>query len=158
MSTLEVKAIQAPTGYDLQMPAGSVIQFASKNLIDTFISTSSTYATTHLTIDFTPKFANSTILVQWFGSVYFDAVADHGRGQIRKDGNELTTANQKYNQHDLLAYLSTTYARGGVMSGFWAGDAGSTSQATYAYYMKSGSGSTVQIYKNSGISITEIAG
>ena len=26
MSTLEVKAIQAPSGFDLQMPAGAVLQ------------------------------------------------------------------------------------------------------------------------------------
>ena len=32
MSTLEVKAIQAPTGYDLVMPAGAIIQTVSADI------------------------------------------------------------------------------------------------------------------------------
>ncbi len=141
-----------------QMPTGSVIQFVSKNLTSTWNTTSQTYITTDLTIDFTPKFANSTILVQIFGSSHFQA-ANHGKGQIRKDGNIITgTTNQEYDNDDLLAYMSATTPRGQLEGGFWAGDAGSTSTATYAYYVKSGSGDLFYWYRNRGISVTEIRG
>ena len=63
MSTLEVKSIQAPTGYDLQMPAGSVLQVVNATYdIDT-TTTSGSYIDTGLTATITPKFASSKIIV-----------------------------------------------------------------------------------------------
>ena len=65
MSTLEVKAIQAPTGYDLQMPAGHIIQTVSATKTDIF-STSSTSAfvdVTGLTASITPSSASNKIYV-----------------------------------------------------------------------------------------------
>jgi len=135
------------------LPTGSVVQFVSKNLSHTWSTTSTTYVTTDLTIDFTPKFANSTILVQFFGSTHFEA-SNHGKGQIRKDGATISN----YAEDDLLAYLNTTDKRGQLEGGFWAGDAGSTLPATYAYYVKSNTGDPFYFYRNSGISVTEIRG
>ena len=64
MSTLEVKAIQAPTGYDLQMPAGSILQVIHR-LDPTVLETSSTtFADTTCFATITPKFTSSKILVQ----------------------------------------------------------------------------------------------
>jgi len=63
MSTLEVKAIQAPTGFDLQMPAGHIIQVVNAKT-NTQVTMSSTSLTdTGLTATITPKFASSKILV-----------------------------------------------------------------------------------------------
>ena len=65
MSTLEVKGIQAPSGYDLQMPAGNIIQVVQGSAT-TQVSNSSTTAFieyTQLSTSITPKFANSKILV-----------------------------------------------------------------------------------------------
>ncbi len=42
MSTLEVKAIQAPTGYDLDMPAGHIVQVVSSTLSSTVAITTNT--------------------------------------------------------------------------------------------------------------------
>ena len=43
MSTLEVKAIQAPTGFDLQMPAGHIVQTVQSTYATQTSSTSSSF-------------------------------------------------------------------------------------------------------------------
>ena len=64
MSTLEVKAIQAPTGFDLQMPAGAVIQVVSTTGGGSDISTTSTsYVASGIQASITPQSANSKIMV-----------------------------------------------------------------------------------------------
>ena len=63
MSTLEVKAIQAPTGYDLDMPAGAVVQVVNATYDVEATTTSGSYIDTGLTATITPKFASSKILV-----------------------------------------------------------------------------------------------
>ena len=63
MSTLEVKAIQAPTGYDLDMPAGHILQIVQDTHGAEQNSTSTTFADTGLTATITPKFASSKILI-----------------------------------------------------------------------------------------------
>ena len=67
MSTLEVKAIQAPTGYKLAMPAGHILQTVSTTKTDTWTySASSTgYSdVTGLAATITPTSSSSKILVQ----------------------------------------------------------------------------------------------
>jgi hypothetical protein len=63
MSTLEVKAIQAPTGYDLDMPAGHIVQTVSNTYSTQVNNNTSSYADTGLTGTITPKFATSKVLV-----------------------------------------------------------------------------------------------
>ena len=63
MSTLEVKAIQAPTGYDLDMPAGHIIQTVSSTYSTALNTTSSSYSDTGLSATITPKFSTSKILI-----------------------------------------------------------------------------------------------
>ncbi len=63
MSTLEVKAIQAPTGFDLQMPAGHILQVVHGSYGSSVHSSSSTYADTGLTLNITPSSTSSKILV-----------------------------------------------------------------------------------------------
>ena len=46
MSTLEVKAIQAPSGFDLQMPAGHILQTVSTTYNTQTNIASSTYTAT----------------------------------------------------------------------------------------------------------------
>ena len=69
MSTLEVKAIQAPSGFDLDMPAGHIVQVKSvRGNFTGDISTSSTsYSELHTSLrnTFTPKFSNSTIICEY---------------------------------------------------------------------------------------------
>jgi len=71
MSTLEVKAIQAPSGYNLAMPAGAVIQVVSTTGGGSDISTTSTsYVASGIQASITPKFASSKIMVI-FNSISF---------------------------------------------------------------------------------------
>ena len=63
MSTLEVKAIQAPTGYDLQMPAGHILQTVQGTYGTRVVSSSDTLADTGLTASITPSSTSSKILV-----------------------------------------------------------------------------------------------
>ena len=76
MSTLEVKAIQAPTGYDLQMPAGHIVQVVSTET-SAYIATGNSYAdafTSDLSI--TTKGANKLLIIGSInGIVMFDAAA-----------------------------------------------------------------------------------
>ena len=70
MSTLEVKAIQAPTGYDLQMPAGHILQVLQDEHSDKASTTSASYQDIPLSVTITPKFASSKILVQQIGRAH----------------------------------------------------------------------------------------
>ena len=65
MSTLEVKAIQAPTGFDLQMPAGHVIQAVSGTPLGTSTQTTtiSSWVNGGTTVNITPTNASNKILV-----------------------------------------------------------------------------------------------
>ena len=55
MSTLEVKAIQAPTGYDLQMPAGHIVQVVNGNTSTAVTTTSAgTWVDTGISATITP--------------------------------------------------------------------------------------------------------
>ena len=83
MSTLKVKGISAPTGYDLQMPAGSIIQVVSSGEIITNENTSSTsFIDSAITVTITPKFNNSKILVNACCMVMV-AGASRSRGGIQ---------------------------------------------------------------------------
>jgi hypothetical protein len=66
MSTLEVKGIQAPSGFNLDMPAGHIIQVVSLTKTDTFTYSGSLnfQDLTGLAATITPKFSSSKILVQ----------------------------------------------------------------------------------------------
>ena len=65
MSTLEVKAIQAPSGYDLDMPEGHIVQTIQNALnASAYTTTSTSYqAVTDMSVTITPKFASSKVLV-----------------------------------------------------------------------------------------------
>ena len=88
MSTLEVKAIQAPTGYDLQMPAGHILQTVSTTKTDTWTYTGTNFQdVTGLAATITPTSTSSKILVQvhvnFSGTLrYWGAILLRGSTQI----------------------------------------------------------------------------
>ena len=63
MSTLEVKAIQAPSGYDLDMPAGHILQVVQSTYSTVTDIRSTSYTATGLSASITPQFSSSKILV-----------------------------------------------------------------------------------------------
>ena len=78
MSTLEVKAIQAPSGFDLQMPAGHIIQTVSADIGALTTSSSQSFVDTNASIAITPQFASSKILV-----TFTFAIAVWGQARAR---------------------------------------------------------------------------
>jgi len=63
VSTLKVKGISAPTGYDLDMPAGHIVQVVNASTTTKVDMSSVNHVDTGLTATITPKFATSKILV-----------------------------------------------------------------------------------------------
>ena len=63
MSTLEVKAIAAPVGYTLAMPAGHIIQVVSTTTSTKTSTSSTSYVDTAITADITPSATSSKIMV-----------------------------------------------------------------------------------------------
>ena len=64
MSTLEVKAIQAPSGYKLAMPAGHILQVVETSSATQVEVTSQTLADTGHSISITPSSTSSKVFVQ----------------------------------------------------------------------------------------------
>ena len=78
MSTLEVKAIQAPSGYDLDMPAGHILQVVSSTYSTAVNNATSSYADTGLTATITPKFSTSKVLIVISQSLTLDRDTSEG--------------------------------------------------------------------------------
>ncbi len=70
MSTLEVKAIQAPSGFDLQMPAGHIIQTVSATYDTQVETTPSSFTDSGLTATITPSSTSSKILILAHNSTF----------------------------------------------------------------------------------------
>ena len=137
MSTLEVKAIQAPSGYDLDMPAGAVIQVVHATTHSDTSTSSSSYVATTLAATITPKFASSKILITYSGSFY-----SYSNVQVSSTVYRGST--------DIADYGSTL----GVMRSWQESSRGffphqgqlldspnTTSATTYTVYMKKNTGS-----------------
>lgn len=102
MSTLEVKAIQAPTGFDLQMPAGHIIQTVSQ--ASSALETSSTSYVDLYSATITPSSASSKILVMVTNHIYItNYVSNVWRGCLIKLLRDTTTI------HDDNGYGESTY-------------------------------------------------
>jgi len=88
MSTLEVKGIQAPTGYKLAMPTGHILQTVSTTKTDTWTYTGANFQdVTGLAATITPMSTSSKILVQvhvnFSGTLrYWGAILLRGSTQI----------------------------------------------------------------------------
>ena len=63
MSTLKVKGISAPTGYDLQMPAGAILQVVRGTTSSNVDVSSNSPQDLGLSATITPKFSNSKIYI-----------------------------------------------------------------------------------------------
>ena len=93
MSTLEVKAIQAPTGFDLDMPAGYIVQVVSSTFSGIATGTQTTPALPHAdcSVSITPKKSTNKILI----SVHTHIISNgnkHATIHFYKDSSELSGA------------------------------------------------------------------
>ena len=131
MSTLEVKAIQAPTGYDLQMPAGHIVQVVQTTDSTNYSTTSTSYTQGPQSASITLKNSSNKVFVmfnflayaQWGGTyngirtaIYRGTIAS---GSKITSGSEpqLLTWNNEVWAWQTLSYLdtpngNTTYSLG----------------------------------------------
>jgi len=169
MSTLEVKAIQAPTGYDLQMPAGHILQVVQGSYASSTSSSSSTYADTGLTANITPSLTSSKILV----IVNHPEVARIGSGtpdqiklaiKLMRDSTDLTVmCNQTMDY--VMGYQNSNGSGWIAMAGpsvTYLDSPSSTSALTYKTQLRNATGNTngVRIMGDapSKITLMEVAG
>jgi hypothetical protein len=96
MSTLEVKAIQAPSGYDLQMPAGHIIQVVQGTYATEVSNNASSYTDTGLTATITPSSSSNKILIivnaPGCGCPNGSNASSHGRYRLASVISSTTTA------------------------------------------------------------------
>jgi hypothetical protein len=154
MSTLEVKAIQAPTGFDLQMPAGAILQVVNANTSNSVVLSSTTYTDTGLTATITPKFASSKILVM--ATVAINHGNDEGCGiKLIRNSTTLYTSDNPYTY--IYAVGGDSYNRGSI----YELDSPSTTSST-TYKIQFSAYDNKQIKANHGarseIVLMEVAG
>ena len=162
MSTLEVKAIQAPTGYDLQMPAGHILQVVRQAA--SIVETSSTSYVDLYSATITPKFASSKIFIMVTNHVYVTSyTSNNWRGaqvQVLRGTSNIHDGGN-YGEAAHLASSTDSYM---TYSSFHLLDSPATTSAT-TYYVKGKSKVSSSIsFNNSGyagtggITLMEVAG
>ena len=158
MSTLEVKAIQAPTGYKLAMPAGHIIQVVNNVTLTRDTTSSTSFVTTGITASITPSSTSSKIFVivsacgnvnnsagvKLLYTLYRDSTnlgdADDGIGELRG---------------------ITSIVRAGITPSY-LDSPNTTSSVTYTLYFRTNGSATVEIPGTIGqtrsITLMEVAG
>ena len=160
MSTLDVKAIQAPTGFELDMPAGHIVQVVSATYSTQAQSTSTTPADTGLTATITPKFASSKIAV-----VVSQALGVERNDQYHQANLLLlrgSTTLQEIKQRTNFASSSYSFTSD-TQSINYLDSPSTTSATTYKTQFKCGHGSNSEIAmvnwssSNASITLMEVA-
>lgn len=139
--------------YD-SMPANTIIQQVEYFSDSSFNTSSTSLAVTNASVNITPRYANSKMLIQVFGGCHVNTTQGM-RGQIRKNG---TTTLAHSDNEDLINYASNsgqTAAGHPIAVATIDNNVGTTSQVNYAYYVKAQSGAAY-FYRNYGIIVQEI--
>lgn len=162
MSTLEVKAIQAPSGFDLQMPAGHIIQVVNfRSTTDNTTTTSTTFQDAGVAVTITPSSANSKIWVM----VSLNGL--HKDGANRSIGTRLVRGSTELSQIDGLAvYTGNSDVSGAGVSMNYLDSPNTTSATEYKIQFRSVTGGQVYINtrynashtSHSTITLMEVAG
>jgi len=164
VSTLKVKGISAPTGYDLQMPAGSILQVENAVLqTHNVTTTSQTYVDTGLADSITPKFSTSKILIHVdLNGIYRGTATGDATFNLVRGSTELETISSMAMYH-----LSTGVSeQSGSASFTFLDSPNTTSATTYKVQFRSITGSSVLInvrynasnLVRSSITLQEVAG
>ena len=157
MSTLTVKAIAAPVGYDLAMPAGHILQVVQGSNGDSVSTTSTSWVASTLTATITPSSTSSKILVHYSTNTY-GADGAQGASTIYRDSTELT------GHSNGCTYSWKDGARGfSPHIGSWLDSPSSTSALVYKIYFRSVNTNQVDLPTEhdttfSSITLMEVAG
>ena len=179
MSTLEVKAIQAPSGYDLQMPAGHILQTVSTTKTDTWTYTGSTTLqdVTGLSATITPTSTSSKILVQVSltftasgrysgarllrGSTYIgggDSSGSRSSVSVSPQANEGETGNAYVLRTSSFSYLDSPSTTSATTYKIQAGNPYDSSVTTYVNRIQTDSDAAWSQRGSSTITLMEVAG
>jgi|21_taG_2_1085346.scaffolds.fasta_scaffold161493_2 hypothetical protein len=162
MSTLEVKAIQAPTGYDLQMPAGHILQVVTATTTTEVTTTSTSFvAINDLTLSITPSSTSSKIFLVLTvphylgaGSSGYHASSNIFRGSV--SGTSLGNANWGFGS----VFVTNSSAVVGNVSGNYLDSPNTTSAQTYTVGFRVNGGTGYAMINNQRGTLTamEVAG
>ena len=142
MSTLEVKAIQAPTGYDLQMPAGHILQTIQTSKDPQSISTSSSsFVSMGFSITITPSSTSSKILLQVHGGgQYLPIISQMAQVTIYRGSTNIGNATTGLMSHYTNSASAGTGMTISPLSMIALDSPNTTSATTYTIYAKTGGG------------------
>ena len=154
MSTLEVKAIQAPTGYDLQMPAGHIVQVVHTSGGSNATTTSTDWVDTGLSLAITPKSTSNKIKVEATCAVKVDGTGTTVRGGIRVLRGSTVIWNSD-NNRELLQVRGSPEEINGVITPIILDSPSTTSATTYKVQMAMSTGANMRVYQGaSGTTMT----
>jgi len=153
MSTLEVKAIQAPTGFDLQMPAGHILQVVQGLYTNNFNTTSTSYVDTGLSASITPSSTSSKILALVSQQGFKAGSSDAYHYQILRDSTQVA--------YTRVQIQTTSQSSAGIY--LHKLDSPSTTSAiTYKTQVKSDNGQSIYFTWDTGsqatLTLMEVAG
>ena len=155
MSTLEVKAIQAPSGFDLQMPAGHILQVVESQMGQTSVTTTSnSFVATGHSVTITPSSTSSKILLQiQGGGTYLPEANTMAQVTIYRNSTNIGDSDKGLESHYTVGSTGFTLAPHamGVLD-----SPSTTSAITYQAYIKT-DGGTFQYQANDRGNISFIA-
>jgi len=178
MSTLTVKGIAAPSGFNLAMPAGHIIQAVSITKSDTWTYTGAGMQdVTGLAATITPQFSSSKILVQininfsntqrYSAATLFRGSTQIGLGDVSDSrprvsvcsgANQDETHNQYIMRNSSFSFLDSPSTTSATTYKVQAGNTHESGSTTYVNRPQS-SDNAAYIHRGiSTITLTEVAG
>ena len=156
MSTLEVKGIQAPSGYKLAMPAGHILQTLINEDSSELTLATATYTDSGLSISITPSSTSSKILCMWNMQWLTSTTVPSGIGvQLVRGSTNVWTSGTNY---DMQSRISSERVRGSWM---YLESPNTTSATTYKIQVSAQNGSTIYLNDDSNktqLLVQEVAG
>jgi len=132
MSTLEVKAIQAPSGFKLAMPAGHILQTKQSVMSAKQVIASPSYVDV-LTLAITPSSTSSKILINFSVNVGTAGGGEAAHIQIERGGTAIGVGDARGNRGRAFAVCGAQVDDDamGSASGMYLDSPSSTSSLTY---------------------------
>ena len=132
MSTLEVKAIQAPSGYNLAMPAGHILQTKQSVMSAKQVVASASYVDV-LTLAITPSSTSNKILINFSLSVGAAGGGEGAHIQIERGGTAIGVGDARGNRNRAFTVCGAQVDDDamGSASGMYLDSPSSTSSLTY---------------------------
>ena len=168
MSILKVDTINEKTSGNGVAIDGHIIQTQINHYTGTFFDTTSTSFTTVVSVNITPKFSNSKILITTGGVLYKNNNADGSTGAgfftVHRNDGALANSTTWFEQNSSTRHWSV-YTSGNaayhIYPHFWQmyDEPNTTSQVTYQFKIAAvTSGNLFGVYRGASIKVEELKG